>query len=639
MTVRDGAGNEIVHTTSVSVDTLSPALSVGLVASDGIINSTEQGKPLLVSGTAEAGSAITVLLNGVTYQTSADSNGLWSLNIAPSTLQTLADGQYDIKVTARDSSGNETVALAPVTIDTAPTLVTVAPISGDGYLNALEHNAALSVTGTTEPGAGVVVRINDVNYTATVDENGNWTVTVPANVVSGLADGSYTVTVTATDPVGNTGSSSQPLTVIAASGSLPTITAGAFAGDNILDGAEKGLSQLMTGTTTNVQAGQVVTVSLNGSQYTGLVQSDGSWSVLVPAAALINLANGTDNYTVSVSDVAGNPASGAGSFTVDNSFSAIAIGVISDDNTLNAAEALLPLSIHGFSRFVAFGSTVTVSFRGRAYQTTTNSDGSWAVTVPAADLVGLTNGSERVSASAVDVNGVTVTVEQSLNSEVNPLFQPVINPPFDDGYLNASEAGSAQTLSGTTGVVGAGQTVSVVLGGITYSGTVDAQGNWSISIPSATLQSLPEGVTNLPVTFGDNAGNTVSIGGSFIKDTLAPVVTLDAVATDNRINLAEQNSLQIIEGSGTQGDRITVTLNNKTYEAIVDGTGHWEIELPVSALKALPEGSNNLQVTSTDTAGNTTTVVRTIDVDTTAPAVSLNPVSGGTSMPQRQASR
>ncbi|MFK8258130.1 Ig-like domain-containing protein [Erwinia sp. AnSW2-5] len=625
VTVRDAAGNVVTHNASINVDTGTLAPDVNQVAVDGVVNRTEQGQPLALSGTAEAGSIITVMLNGVTYTTAADGNGSWGLSIAPSTLQTLADGQYDIRVTARDSAGNEATTLVPITLDTASTPVTVAPISGDGYLNALEHNAALDITGTTEPGASVIVRVNNVDYPATVQPDGNWTVTLPANVVSGLADSTYTVTATATDSTGNTGSSSQPLTVIAGSGSLPGITVGAFADDNILDGAEKGLSQFVTGNTVNVQAGQTVTVSLNGSQYTGFVLSDGSWSVLVPASALHNLANGTDNYTVSVSDVAGNPASTNGSFTVDNTFSAIAIGVISDDNTLNAAEALLPLSIHGFSRFVASGSSVSVSFRGKFYLTTTNSDGSWTVTVPPADLANLTNTTLTVTASTVDINGNTITVEHALNSEVLPGFLLEVNPLFGDDYLNAAEAANAQTLSGTTGVEGAGQTVSIVIGGITYAGTVDTLGNWSVSVPSAVLQTLPQGANDVSVTVKDGAGNSINQSFPYTVDTVAPVVTLNAVATDNRISQAEQNQIQTLSGVGENGDRISVTLNNQTYEVTVTN-GSWSIDLPVNDLKALPGGSNTLQVTSTDTAGNTTTVIRTIEVD--GAPLTINPVAG-----------
>jgi len=629
VTVSDAAGNQIVSSTTVSVDTTPPTLSVGTIAGDGVINASEQNQPLALSGQAEALSTITVVINGVTYHSAADASGSWSVNVDPATLQGLSDGKYDISITARDSGGNETTVQAPIVIDTAPPVVTVAPVSGDGYLNAAEHNAALAIVGTTEPGAGVVVTINNVDYTATVAADGSWSANIPANVVSGLADGSYTVTVTATDSLGNMGSSSQPLTVIASAASLPVITVGAFAGDNIVDGAEKGLSQLMTGSTSNVQAGQVVTVTLNGNQYTGLVNADGSWSVLVPAAALANLANGTDSYTVSVSDVAGNPTSANGSFTVDNTFSAIAIGVISDDNMLSHNESLLPMAIHGFSRFVAAGSRVAVTFNGKEYLTTTNSDGSWTVNVPSADLVALPNGNLTVTATATDINGNTVTAQHSLDSSVTSELDLSINPPFGDALLNAAEAGSEQTLSGSTGVEGAGQTVSVVIAGITYTGTVDAQGNWSVSLPSAVLQSLPQGANSLSVTVADSAGNTSTATGNFTVDTVAPQVSVEALTGDNRINAAESGELQTLSGSGEVGDRITVTLNGETYTTTVGGTGSWSIDLPANALTALTNGSYPLQVTSTDTAGNSTTVTRTIEVDLTAPAVSVNPVSDG----------
>ena len=79
------------------------ALSVGDVAGDGVINRSEQGQPLVLNGSAESGSTITVVLNGVTYQTTTDNNGQWSVSVAPSTLQTLADGRYDLSVTATDA--------------------------------------------------------------------------------------------------------------------------------------------------------------------------------------------------------------------------------------------------------------------------------------------------------------------------------------------------------------------------------------------------------------------------------------------------------------------------------------------------------------------------------------------------------
>ncbi|EFG3900408.1 hypothetical protein BOV65_004900, partial [Escherichia coli] len=72
----------------------------------------------------------------------------------------------------------------------------------------------------------------------------------------------------------------------------------------------------ITGSST-AEAGQTVTVTLNGTNYTGTVQTDGSWSVSVPSADLSTLT--ASNYTVNaaVSDKAGNPASVNHNLTVD----------------------------------------------------------------------------------------------------------------------------------------------------------------------------------------------------------------------------------------------------------------------------------------------------------------------------------
>ena len=627
VTVTDSLGNTVSSTTPFTVDTAAPALDIAVPGDNGTINSQTQNQPLAVSGTAEAGSTVRVALDGVNYVTAADADGNWSVNIAPSTLQTLGDGKYDITVTATDAGGNQTTALTPIVIDTAAPALTVAPISGDGYLNAAEHAADLSVTGTAEAGSAVVVSLNGVNYNATADANGNWSVSVPAGDVGALPDGSYNVSVQATDSAGNAATLQQPLTVVAAATSLPTITVAAFTGDGVLDGAERNLNQLVTGTTTNVQAGQVVTLTMNGQQYTGTVQADGSYSVLVPATAYYELANGAQTFTVDVTDAAGNPATASSGYTIDNTFSAIAIGTISDDNAINAAEAQNPLVIHGSTRFVAFGARILVRFNNTDYETTTNNDGSWSVTVPASALSGLPNGSQTVTATATDQNGNLITTTQSLDSAVNPDFTVTLNEPFVDGTLNGTEAAVDQQLTGTTGIGGSGQAVSVVLNGITYTATVDADGNWSVTLPNAVLQGLPQGDNTLTVTATDPAGNTSSLTNTFTVDTSTPTLTLDPIANDNRLSLAEQGQPLTITGTGEEGDVVTLVFNNTTYTATVTGTGTWSVDLPAAALLALTDGSYNLSVSMADAAGNAVSLIRTLDVDLTPPPVTVNTIS------------
>ena len=63
----------------------------------------------------------------------------------------------------------------------------------------------------------------------------------------------------------------------------PTLTINTIAGDNVLNGAEAGADVAIGGTST-AEAGQQVTLTLNGQTYTASVAADGTWSTTVPAA-------------------------------------------------------------------------------------------------------------------------------------------------------------------------------------------------------------------------------------------------------------------------------------------------------------------------------------------------------------------
>ncbi|NUG13554.1 hemolysin, partial [Acinetobacter seifertii] len=69
-----------------------------------------------------------------------------------------------------------------------------------------------ALTGTvTDPTATVVVTVDGVNYPATNNGDGTWT--LADNTLPTLTDGPHTITVTATDPAGNEGTGSAVLTV------------------------------------------------------------------------------------------------------------------------------------------------------------------------------------------------------------------------------------------------------------------------------------------------------------------------------------------------------------------------------------------------------------------------------------------
>ncbi|MGK8935336.1 Ig-like domain-containing protein [Pluralibacter gergoviae] len=63
----------------------------------------------------------------------------------------------------------------------------------------------------------------------------------------------------------------------------------------------------------------------------------------------------------------------------------------------------------------------------------------------------------------------------------------------DDNVLNAVEKGQSLLLSGSTANVEAGQEVTVVLGGKTYTATVDADGRWHLTVPQVDVAALKDG--------------------------------------------------------------------------------------------------------------------------------------------------
>ena len=101
-TAADAVGNTSAdsNTNSFTVDTAPPAAPVVVAPANG--STTGNNKPPY-SGTAEAGSTVTVIVDGsVVGTTTADASGAWSFT--PTTA--LADGVHTVKATATDAVGN-----------------------------------------------------------------------------------------------------------------------------------------------------------------------------------------------------------------------------------------------------------------------------------------------------------------------------------------------------------------------------------------------------------------------------------------------------------------------------------------------------------------------------------------------------
>ncbi|ELV3468289.1 Ig-like domain-containing protein [Enterobacter asburiae] len=628
---QSSAGNPVSISHDVTVDLASVAISIDAVATDDVINAAEKGADLVLSGTTsnvEENQTVTITFGGKSYTATVDADGKWTSTVPPADLAGLKDGDASVQVSVTNVNGNSASAGREYSVDATAPSVTINTLATDDILNAAEAQSDLTVSGTTtaEAGQTVTISLNGKDYTTTVSADGSWTLNVPAADLAGLTDGSVTVTASVSDKAGNPASVDHNLAVDI---TAPAVTINTVAGDDVINIAEHGQAQIISGTATGAAAGDKVTVTIGGQTYTTVLDAAGNWSVGVPANVISGLSDGTVTVTASVTDAAGNTGTGSHNVTVDTGLPSVAFNAISDDNVLNAVEKGQDLSVSGTSANLAEGTLVTVTLNGKNYTATTAADGTWSLTVPAADLAGL--GQANYTLNATATNGVGNSVSNTATLLVDTALPTVtINTVAGDNVINAAEVAAGQTLSGTVANAEAGNTVTVTLGGNSYTATVQNDLTWSVSVPSDVLTALGNGSLSVTATVTNGHGNTGTGERDIAIDANLPGLRVDTVAGDDVINTIEHAQNLIVTGSSdglAAGTALTVTVNGKTYAATVLADGTWSAAIPSTDVSAWPEGTVKISVTGDSSAGNPITISHDVTVDLATVAVSINSIA------------
>ena len=625
------AGNPITISHEVTVDLATVAISINPIATDDVINAAEKGADLVLSGATtnvEAGQTVTISLNGKIYTTTVDDSGNWTWTVPSADLAGLKDGDASVQVSVTNVNGNSASAGREYSVDaTAPT-VTINTLATDDILNAAEAKSDLTVSGSSSAEAGqtVTVSLNGKDYTTTVSADGSWTLNVPAANVAALTDGSVTVTASVSDKAGNPASVDHNLTVDV---TVPAVTINTVAGDDVINLAEHSQAHIISGTATGAAAGDKVTVTIGGQTYTTVLDAAGNWSVGVPASVIFGLSDGSVTVTASVTDAAGNTGTGTHNVTVDTGLPSVSFNAISDDNVLNAVEKGQDLRVSGTSANLAEGTVVAVTLNGKNYTATTAADGTWSLTVPAADLAGLGEANYILSASAT--NGVGNSVSNTANLLVDTALPTVtINTVAGDNVINAAEVAAGQTLSGKVTNAEAGNTVTVTIGGNTYTATVQSDLTWSVNVPESVLTALGNGDLTVSATVTNGHGNTGTGEREIAIDANLPGLRVDTVAGDDVINSIEHTQNLIVSGTSdglAAGTTLTVTVNGKTYAASVLADGSWSAAIPAADVAAFAAGTVTVTVAGQSAAGNPVTISHDVTVDLAAVAISIDAIA------------
>lgn len=590
----DGAG----HTSSPSnaitftVDTTAPAAPEVITPEHG--SATNDDTPD-ITGTAEAGSTITIYVDSSAVGTTAASLlGGWSFTLTAA----LSDGDHTVEATAKDAAGNVSFFSDSYqfTVDTLPPGAPSVITPEDGSRTA-DNTPAISGQAGNNDAVTVIVDGAAVE-TVTPDGQGNWSFT-PA---SALADGSHTVKAIATDMAGNISvdSNTNTFTVDATPPDAPVVITPA-------NGSSTRFSTpALSGT---AESNSTVTVIVDGSVLgTTTAGGSGNWSFAQP----FPLPEGSHTVRAAAADAVGNTSvdSNTNNFTVDITppaapvVSTPANGSGTNDNTpayLGTAEA---------------NSTVTVYTDGTAQGTTTaDGAGNWSFT----QLTPLADGPHSVKATTADAAGNT-SIDSNTSSftvDTTPPAPPVVNSPpngYSTNYSTPSYLGTAV----------AGNAVKIYVDGAVV-GTVTANENgiWFLIQPTP----LADGSHTVKATTADAFGNTSldSNVNTFTVDIIPPAKP-SAMILSGSVSYTPWPQFY---GTAEMNSTVTIYVDNDDVGTTI-ARETWSFTIPTP----LSDGVHTMYVTARDAAGNYSSYsnIITFTVDTVPPAapVITAPASGST---------
>merc|ERR1712063_181009 len=287
----DSSGNSVNTTHIVRIDLRSRNLSLHQpISGDGLIDATDNDG-LVLSGTGEPGSQVTVVLRSggesVEVVAQVSPAGIW---FAVADVSSLPDGTVTVQTSQVDPAGNlATLSQTSVPLDTNPLRITInSPVSDDDIIDAFEDELPVIIQGTSVPGATVRVRVFDRDGNSLssspveVHANGNWIVSLQG--VDQLAHGPLSITATSTrgDVEASTSHPAYHDTIIPSPIQIDT----PIEDEGVING-EEDEAVLLTG---SAPAGVTLTVSVSDGISTVstqlVVPSSGRWSTVMDVSDL-----------------------------------------------------------------------------------------------------------------------------------------------------------------------------------------------------------------------------------------------------------------------------------------------------------------------------------------------------------------
>ena len=472
----DGMGNMGTSIMNFTVDNTAPTINA---TCNPVL--TRTGNSVLVNATADDDTAsMTLEVLGTLYNMIKDTYGNWIFNY---TVPGLADGTYDMLLTATDALGNTGNNYLNFTVDnTAPALV--------GDLNQTTSrtgdNLTLNVSADNDTDTLTATILGEV-YNLTKGSGGFWTLQY---LVPQVADGLYAIILTGTDALGNVGSASLNFTV---DNTPPSIHG------SVLPGLTKTGNSVLVKVVSDPDTVRM-TATILGTTYSMIQGSDGIWMLQYTVPEVMD---GFLGVFLDAWDGAGNHGFNTTNMSVDNALPGVNCTVL-PGRAKNGTD--ITLRVCTDSDVV----NVTALIAGNHYNLTQNSDGTWTLNYP---VQGLADGFQTVLLTATNglgsqgtgYTGFTVdNTAPALKAEVLPFTVR------DGGKLFVRVSSDVDAVAVTAEILGK-----------TYNLIKSSNSIWTLTY---TVPGLKDGNYNVLLRGGDDLNNTNNTIVAFkVQNPVTPV--------------------------------------------------------------------------------------------------------------------
>lgn len=616
---------------------------------------------------AKAGDKITLTVGDAKFVgTLVSSNNELQFNVEVNTVALVNHRTISAKLETNDAAKNSLDTIKDHSYDVQKILaepeITIDKVTTDNIINKAESfgnitlNGRITFADTVKAGSVKVELTFEDGSTkqAIVNEaDKTWTLTVPANVLAkNTGEKQFSATVSVEDNYGNKANkTSQHDYKVDLDIDKPVITIDKIAGDDILSIDETAGDVRITGNVENSIDGQEIRISCGcatciGTKWIDLTTKvvDGKFSVDFKGAEIKSLGIGTAvvkaNYTAT--DDAGNTSKADEAsrklFVQEDPNNKpdvfFVINPVTADGVISSNEAKWStVQITGSMRENAPGyKLVHLKLQiGDWTSKTFGFDGQWSrnfTTWVKQDVLRNAVDKEiKVIATLQKDDGSTVTITSAEGTPSLPRKYSydeapaelgiTINPINAGNTINYADSKKPMLLSGSltfdeTDINTDTLFVMLTINKKFYRAEIDLNTKtWSLSLPASELTEL-QGThqINAEVSGADILGNRGSgnTTADYSVDTFTPIpqITLK-VGDENKIDSSSVTDVKItgkVTGDFTAGEKVTVFINGKEKEAVIQENGEFHLTANAKELLSAQPLSISATYSTSDAAGN-----------------------------------